>query len=724
MDAKRIIACVAAVVIVFAAAAVTTPGILKDIRLGLDLKGGFEILYRAEPIEEGAELTQDALKEAAISLANRADALGIAEPQVETEGRDRIRVSLAGVENEREVRDIMKKPAELTFRSAYGCESGGFCRIELYGSDFVENSASVVFDELMRPVVSIEVKDKKKFEEVSRRLLGQQLAIYLDDELISAPTVQGVFTDGKATITGQRTMEEAERLKDIINLGSLPLRLTELYTQKVGPTLGQQSLEKTLTGGLIGCALILLFIILYYRLPGAVAAVSLVFYSWVLLALFKWMNVTMTLPGIAAFVLGIGMAVDANVITAERIKEEIRSGKTILSSIKAGSRTSLRTIMDANLTTILAALMMFLIGRGSVRGFAVILIFSILTSIVTNVFFSRLLLSLFARGVGRAVTPRWFGVRPEQIKDIRDSRKQAEKSPVDFVGKSRWMFGTSGLVIIAGLVITLAFGMNYGVDFSAGARVDATLDRPVTEEELRDGLAGLGLPEAVVTVGGEDGRSVSLRFKDHLTHEAELALTDYLDTDNLEVNTVDPTIARELRNRAVVAVLLACLLIVLYVAFRFEWRFSVSGVAALFMTALFVIAAFAILRTEVNVTFIVAVLTIIGYAINDTIVIFDRIRENLRFAKIKQPQDVVDLVNLSTWQTLGRSVNTLLTTLLPAIGILILGSASLRPFSIAIVIGLVVGGLGSLLIAAPLWGALRKRTAGRLLPAAEEAGKA
>jgi SecD/SecF fusion protein len=717
MDVKRIAALVAVIVVVFGAAIATTPNLLGDIRLGLDLKGGFEILYRAEPIEEGAELTQTALKETALSLANRADALGIAEPEVVTEGRDRIRVSLAGVENEREVREIMKKPAELTFRSSYGCEDGSYCKVELHGSEFKENSAQVVTDELGRPViVSIEVKDKKKFEEITSRLLYKPLAIFMDDDLISEPVVQGVFTDGKAVITGQNSREEAEKLRDIINLGSLPLNLTELYTQKVGPSLGQLSLEKTLTGGLIGCALILLFVILYYRLLGAVAAVSLIFYTWMLIVLFKWMDVTLTLPGIAAFVLGIGMAVDANVITAERIKEEIRSGKTMLSSVKAGSRTSLRTIMDANLTTILAALMMFVVGRGSVRGFAVILIASILASIVTNVFFSRMLLSLCVRGFGK-IGPSWFGVKKEQIRDIRDSGKHVVRSPFHFVGNSKWVFGFNGLVIVVGLVIMLVFSMNYGVDFSAGTRVEATVGQAVTEAEVAEDLAALGLPDAVITVGGDDGKSVSLRFKDHLSHDEEMILTEYLATDNLEVNTVDPTIAQELKNRAVIAVLLACVLITLYVSFRFEWRFAASGVFALFMTALFIIGAFAILRIEVNITFIVAVLTIIGYAINDTIVIFDRIRENLRFAKLKQTQDLLDLVNRSVWQTMGRSINTLLTTLFPALGILIIGSASLRPFSLAIVIGLIVGAIGSLFVAAPLWCAIRKRSIGRLATA-------
>lgn len=722
MDAKRIVAFFAIIVIVLGTAMFTTPNLLGDIRLGLDLKGGFEILYRAEPIEEGAELTQESLKEAALSLANRADALGIAEPEVVTEGRDRIRVSLAGVENEREVREIMKKPAELTFRSASGCPDGDFCKVELYGNEFKENSASILFDEFQRPVVSIEVKDKKKFQEISSRLLGQRLAIYMDDELISAPVVQGVFSDGKATISGQETLQDAERLRDIINLGSLPLHLTELYTQKVGPSLGQQSLEKTLTGGLVGCALILLFMIVYYRLPGVVASVSLLFYSWMLLLLFKWMNVTLTLPGIAAFVLGIGMAVDANIITFERIKEEIRSGKTILSSLKAGSRTSLRTIMDANLTTIIAALAMFLIGRGSVRGFAIILIFSILTSIVTNVFFTRAMLSLCLRGFS-GLKPQWFGVKPSQISDIRDSGKKVIQSPFDFIRNGKWMSATSGLVIAAGLVILLAFGMNYGVDFSAGSRVDASLERTLTEETVRADLAEMGFSNVEVTVGGEDGRNVSLRFKDHLTTEQEHLVTDYLDTANIEINTVDPSIARELQSRAIYAVLLACFGIALYISFRFEWRFALAGIVALLMAGLFVIGAFAILRVEVELTFIVAVLTVVGYAINDTIVIFDRIRENLRFSKIKEPQDVRDLVNRSTWQTLGRSINTVLTILFPALGILILGSESLRPFSLAVVIGLVIGALGSLFIAGPLWYWLRKQMIGRQ-PAAEGTGKA
>lgn len=721
MDAKRLIAFFAIIALVLGTALFTTPGLLGQIRLGLDLKGGFEILYRAEPIGEGGEVTKESLHEAAMSLAARADALGIAEPEVVTEGRDRIRVSLAGVENEREVRDIMKKPAELTFRSESGCSPGDFCKVELYGNDFKENSAAIVPDEFGRPViVSIEIKDKKKFEEISRRLLGQRLAIFMDDELISAPVVQGIFTDGKATISGQETIEQAERLKDIINLGSLPLNLTEMYTQKVGPTLGQQSLEKTLVGGLVGCLLMLLFMILYYRLPGAIASVSLLFYAWLLILLFKWMNVTLTLPGIAAFVLGIGMAVDANIITFERIKEEIRSGKTILSSLKAGSRTSLRTIMDANLTTIIAALAMFMIGRGSVRGFAVILIFSILTSIVTNVFFTRLLLSLCLRGFGN-LKPWWFGVKPSQIADIRDSGKKVVQSPFAFVNKARWMYGTSSLIIVIGLVVMLLFSMNYGVDFSAGTRVDAALDRTVQEEQLRADLADMGFAAASISVSGEDGRSISLRFKEQLTSEQELLLTDYLATTNLEVNTVDPAIAKELQSRAIYAVLLACAGIALYISFRFEWRFALAGIVALLMAALFIIAAFAILRVEVNLTFIVAVLTIVGYAINDTIVIFDRIRENLRFSKLKQPEDVRELVDRSTWQTLERSLNTLLTILLPAMGILALGSASLRAFSLAIVIGLIVGAAGSLFIAGPLWYWFRKKTMAR--PAADTPAK-
>ncbi|MCM3272885.1 protein translocase subunit SecD [Paenibacillus elgii] len=410
MDIKRIVAFFAIVLIVLAAIGVTSPQLVRQVKLGLDLKGGFEILYVVEPIEPGKPVTPESLKQTAISLEKRADSLGIAEPEVTTEGSDRIRVKLAGVSNEEEVRKIIKEPAQLTFRGPDGTK-------EMLGSDFVEGAAKVGFDQQNRPMISIEVKDKEKFRKVTEKLLGKPLGIYLDENQLSAPIVQQVLSDGKATISGNYTYDEANKLKDTINLGALPLKLTEKYTQSVGATLGQLSLQETVKAGLVGSVLILLFMLIFYRIPGLVASISIITYSWLLLIVFDWIHATLTLPGIAAFILGIGMAVDANIITAERIKEEIRSGKSILSSMKAGSKHSFRTIMDANITNIISGFVLFYIGNGAIRGFALTTMLSIVLSVITNVFFARFLTLLLIRS-NLFKKPVYFGVKESEIREL------------------------------------------------------------------------------------------------------------------------------------------------------------------------------------------------------------------------------------------------------------------------------------------------------------------
>ena len=410
MDGKRIAAFLLIVLISFGIIGWTSPSILQGIRLGLDLKGGFEILYVAEPIEPGKTVTKDSLTETARSLEKRANENGVAEPEVTVEGNDRIRVRLAGVSNQEQLRELLKKPAELSFRGPDGTK-------ELVGSDFVEGGAEIGFNQANQPEIHIKVKNADKLRQVSEKLLGQPLAIYLDDTLLSAPVVQNVLTDGRATISGNFTYEEAKKIKDTINLGALPLKLTEKYTQSVGATLGLMSLQQTLKAGIIASVAILLFMLLVYRIPGVVASITLIIYTWLLLLTFYWMRATLTLPGIAAFVLGLGMAVDANIITYERIKEEIRSGKSLLSALKAGSKHSLRTIMDANITTILAGLVLYYIGTGGIRGFALTLILSILASILTNVYLSRFLLHLLIRS--QMFRKPWFyGVKEAEIRDL------------------------------------------------------------------------------------------------------------------------------------------------------------------------------------------------------------------------------------------------------------------------------------------------------------------
>ncbi|WP_322904559.1 protein translocase subunit SecD [Paenibacillus campi] len=491
---KRLISFVVVILVVAGVIGATTP-LFKDIRLGLDLKGGFEILYQATPMTQGEAVTRESLIQTAQSLEQRANALGTSEPEITTEGSDRIRLRIAGVTDEATVRKTMKEPAELTFRSMSGCpvDSSGtssndkqtstekstdksgakstdatsksngttesksgsdenavsaqtagspeeiqvtpstgeqsvpstpnaaanedplkvYCKVELTGNDFKENGASVQYNQLNQPEIVIQVKDAKKFAEITKRLIRQPLAIFLNDKLLSAPRVDDEITDGTATIRGNYTPQEAQQLKDQINLGALPLKLTEIYSQSVGASLGQQSLHDTLRAGIIASIVILLFMVFVYRVPGLISAFSIIVYIWLTLMIFIAGSFTLTLPGIAAFILGVGMAVDANIITFERIKDEIRNGKSMSSAFKAGSRSSFGTVMDANLTTIIAAAVMFGLGTGAVRGFALVLIFNILVSIASNVFFSRYLLSLLIQGK-LVDKPEYFGVKESE----------------------------------------------------------------------------------------------------------------------------------------------------------------------------------------------------------------------------------------------------------------------------------------------------------------------
>lgn len=483
---KRVISFVVVILVVAGIIGATTP-LFKDIRLGLDLKGGFEILYQATPTTQGEAVTRESLIQTAKSLEQRANALGTSEPEITTEGTDRIRLRIAGVTDEATVRQTMKEPAELTFRSMSGCstdpssqqssdkssstekssnttsKSSGsadsksnsdsntvttqsaestpavevtpstgaatssatsdtyanedplkvYCKVELQGDDFKENGASVVYNQLNQPEITIQVKDASKFAEITKRLINQPLAIFLNDTLLSAPVVRAELTGGTASISGDYTTQEAQQLKDQINLGALPLKLTEVYSQSVGASLGQQSLTDTLRAGIAASIVILLFMVLVYRVPGLISGFCIIVYIWLTLMIFIAGDFTLTLPGIAAFILGVGMAVDANIITFERIKDEIINGKSISSAFKSGSRSSFGTVMDAQLTTIIAAAVMFGLGTGAVRGFALVLIFNIIVSIASNLFFSRYLLSLLVKG--RLINkPEYFGVKESE----------------------------------------------------------------------------------------------------------------------------------------------------------------------------------------------------------------------------------------------------------------------------------------------------------------------
>ncbi|WP_128755946.1 protein translocase subunit SecD, partial [Bacillus sp. LL01] len=407
--------------------------ITKEIKLGLDLQGGFEILYQVNPANEGDVIDQTALSATVSALNQRVNVLGVSEPNIQIEGDDRIRVQLAGVEDQQTARDLLSTEANLTFRDVND-------EVLLDGSDLQQNGANSSFkDQTNEPIVTLTLRDAQLFGEITREISSRPpgenlLVIWLDFEegvdsyeaemmsddpkFLSAASVREPINSRDVMIEGNFALEETRFIAEVLNAGSLPVQLEEMYSNSVGASLGEQAMEKTIYAGFIGIALIFIYMLFYYRFMGVIAVVTLSMYIYLVLLIFNLMNAILTLPGIAALILGVGMAVDANIITYERIKEEIRSGKSIMSAFKAGSRRSLSTILDANITTILAAGVLFAYGTSSVQGFAVMLIVSILTSFLTAVYGSRLLLGLWVNSRALNKKPRLFGVKEGEIDEL------------------------------------------------------------------------------------------------------------------------------------------------------------------------------------------------------------------------------------------------------------------------------------------------------------------
>lgn len=427
----RIIAFFLIVVLIAATIGVTIKGITSNIKLGLDLQGGFEILYKVEPAKKGDKIDHESLVSTVSALEKRINVLGVSEPNIQIEGKDRIRVQLAGVKDQNKAREILGTTAKLTFRDVNDKEL-------MDGTDLVQGGAKPSFDQYGKPSVALTLKSADKFREVTQQVYNMGpgnnlMVIWLDFEegdsykaeaakekpkFLSAARVGEVFNTTTVEITGDFTIEETKELSDLLDAGALPVNLKEIYSTSVGAKFGEQAMEKTIYAGLIGISLIFLFMLIYYRFPGAVAIVSLTTYIYLILLIFDWMNAVLTLPGIAALILGVGMAVDANIITYERIREEIRTGKSIMSAFKAGSRRSFSTILDSNLTTILAGIVLFAYGTSSVKGFATMLIVSILVSFITAVFFSRFLLGLWVNSRFLNKKPGYFGVKESEINEL------------------------------------------------------------------------------------------------------------------------------------------------------------------------------------------------------------------------------------------------------------------------------------------------------------------
>ena len=727
----RIIAFFLLVIVLLGTVGATSLPIAKDIKLGLDLQGGFEVLYQVEALEEGQEITDSVLSDTVNALRSRIDVLGVSEPVIQIESGNRIRVQLAGVEDQATARELLSTEANLTFRNASD-------EVMLAGNDLKQGGAAATFDQNGAPIVTLELNDPGKFAEVTNTISQlpppeNVLVIWLDFEegvdsyaaelgkpdpkFVSDPRVSQRINSPSVEISGAFTVEETQNLAGILNAGALPVSLEEVYSTSVGAQFGAQALDQTVFAAAIGVALVLLFMIVHYRVPGLIAVVTLSVYIYLILLVFELIGGVLTLPGIAAIVLGVGMAVDANIITYERIREEMRAGRSVRESFKAGAASSFSAILDANVTTMIAAIVLFIFGTSSVKGFATLLIISILVSFLTAVWGSRILLGLLVGSGVMDNKPGWFGLNKSKVHDPSENKEIYDLATpfdrFDFARTRNKFFAASIITIVIGMIVIGVFRLNLGIDFTQGTRVEITSDAALEKEQVESFLTESGFETEDVVISGDEANLAVTRYTEEFSQEDINALkTAAVEEYGIEpnVSTVSPTVGRELAKNALYALLIAAIGIVIYATLRFEWRMGVASIVALIHDAFFIVAVFSLLRLEVDITFIAAVLTIVGYSINDTIVTFDRIRENMkRVKKIETEEQLADVVNRSLRQTLVRSVNTVLTVVLVVVALLIFGAPSITNFSIALLIGLVAGTYSSIFIAAQLWLVLKKR---------------
>lgn len=541
-----------------------------------------------------------------------------------------------------------------------------------------------------------------------------------DPKFVSAASVDKPINSDSVEISGgfngEEGIKEAKQIADLLNAGSLPVDLNEIYSNSVGAQFGQDALDKTVFAAVIGIAVIYLFMLGFYRLPGLVAIIALTAYIYLTMVAFNFISGVLTLPGLAALVLGVGMAVDANIIMYERIKDELKIGRTLKQAYKKANKSSFLTIFDAQLTTVIAAAVLFFFGESSVKGFATMLLIGILMIFVTAVFLSRLLLSLLVSSNYFKKSYWLFGVNKKDIhnineeKDIHNLRTPYERW--DFMKLAKPLLSLSAIIIIVGAIILFIFKLNLGIDFTSGTRVDFESENKVSEEKVTQTLEDKDFKPSQVSLG-KNGQNATVQFKNDLSKDEVAKIKSTIDNEfgnDPTVNTVSPVIGRELAKNAMFALVYAAIGIIIYTTFRFEWRMGLSSVIALLHDAFMIVAVFSLFRLEVDITFIAAVLTIIGYSINDTIVTFDRVRENLHKVKvITKKSQIDDIVNRSIRQTMTRSINTVLTVVIVVISLLAFGAPSIFNFSLALLIGLISGVFSSVFIAVPLWGIMKKR---------------
>ena len=683
----------------YASIILSSTGIGEDmsIPLGLDLSGGVSITYQVVDENPSAEDMSDTI----YKLQKRVDSYST-EASVYQVGDDRITVEIPGVQDANQILEDLGNPGSLEFQMPDGT-------VFMTGDMVADAQAATQTDTYGNKeyVVALKLTDEgaKIFGEVTSENIGKNLPIVYDGETISYPRVQTAITGGEAQITGMADFEEAETLATQIRIGSLSLQLSELESSVVGAQLGSQAIASSLKAGAFGLAIVMVFMIVMYAVPGIAASLALAIYTTLVIATLYLFDITLTLPGIAGIILGIGMAVDANVIVFARIREEIATGKSVQTSMKIGFQKAMSAILDGNITTLIASVVLMALGSGTVKGFAYTLMIGIILSLFTAMVVTRYILySLYA-----------LGLKSEKLYGRAKERKS-----IDFIGKKAVFFTISGIIIAAGLIsmgvhsATEGKALNYGLDFMGGTSTTADFGKDMTIEDIENDI----VPYVEKVTGDSDVQATKVEGTTQVTiktrtlslderQELEDTLAENCDVDasTITSQSISSTISGEMRSDALKAVIVSCIFMLLYIWFRFkDIRFAASAILALVHDVLVVITVYALVRISVGSTFIACVLTIVGYSINDTIVIFDRIRENLALKTGKQTaEELREVANKSLTQTLSRSINTSITTFIMVVMLYILGVASIRDFSLPLMAGLVCGAYSSICIATELW---------------------
>jgi SecD/SecF fusion protein len=675
----------------------TGVGESMSIPLGLDLSGGVSITYQVMDENPSAEDISDTV----YKLQKRVESYSV-EASAYKVGDDRITVEIPGVTDANAILEELGNPGSLEFQEPDGT-------VFMTGDQIADAQATTTTDTYGNKefIVELTLTDDgaEIFSEITGEYVGQNLAIVYDGETISDPVVNQQITGGKAQITGQSTYEEADRLATQIRIGSLSLQLEELESEVVGAQLGSSALTSSVKAGFIGLILVMIFMIIMYAVPGVAASLALVIYTGLVIATLYLYEITLTLPGIAGIILGIGMAVDANVIVFSRIREEIATGKSVITSMKIGFQKALSAILDGNITTFIAAIVLMALGTGTVKGFAYTLMISIIMSMFTALVVTRWVLYAL-HGLG--------------LTDEKFYGKAKERKPINFLSKKGIFFTISLVVIAAGFIAmgvhkaTDGNALNYGLDFVGGTSTTADFGQEYTIEQIESDIVPL-----VSEITGDNNiqsnkveGSTQITIKTRtLDLDERTAMEDMLvnsfgvDASTITTQSISSTISSEMRTDAYVAVLVAAICMLIYIWFRFkDIRFGASAIAALLHDILVVVTVYAIGRISVGNTFIACMLTIIGYSINATIVIFDRVRENLSKVSGKQTKETLaEVANKSITETLSRSINTTITTFIMVLMLFIFGVSSIREFSIPLLAGMLCGAYSSICIATELW---------------------